>query len=189
MASCLYYAAPTLEGRRRAVTLHCTAGRTLAIRSTSKQLSFLYSCHFKQSFTKPIPTEEWPSIAPLFIWLFEVPSCWDRLEPRKRGANWMLILVWVPEMSAGKSQVPVQFLLFLCSLCQGLHHHHILQAPNTGPSNPKLIQGIFLPNDSWMVIWKDQVLSIIRESSLCGFVNRPHWRRETGPINTNSCTT
>ena len=56
-------------------------------------------------------------------------------------------------MSAGKSQVPVQFLLFLCSLCPGLRHHHILQAADADVlPTPEPIQGIFLPNGSRMVI-------------------------------------
>lgn len=118
---------------------YCTAVRALTLRSTSKQLSFLYSCHFKQSFTKPIPPEEWPSIALLFICAFEVPSCWDRLEPRKRGANWMLILVWEPAMSAGKSQVPVRSVAFV----HGSHHHHILQAAHAWSFQPQTDSGNF----------------------------------------------
>lgn len=164
--------------RAREGPLYCTAGcRTLTPCTTSKQLSSVYSCRFKQSFTKPIPLKNDHTSAPLFICLFEVPSCWDRLEPSKGGANWTLILVWAPEMSAGKSQVPVQFVLFLCSFCLRLHHHHILQAADSGPSHTKRIPGIFLPNDSWRVIWKGQVLSIIREPSLSGVVTRPHSRR------------
>lgn len=57
--------------------------------------------------------------SPSFIWSFEVPSCWDKLEPRKRGANWMIILVWVPEMSVGKSQVPVLSHCWPSPLCPG----------------------------------------------------------------------
>lgn len=53
---------------------------------------------------------------PPFISRFEEPSCWCRLEPRKRRANWKLILVWVPEMSAA-CVIPGAFV----------HSHHILR--------------------------------------------------------------
>lgn len=53
---------------------------------------------------------------PPFISRFEEPSCWCRLEPRKRRANWKLIPVWVPEMSAA-CVIPGAFV----------HSHHILR--------------------------------------------------------------
>lgn len=53
---------------------------------------------------------------PPFISRFEEPSCWCRLEPRKRRANWKLIPVWVPEMSAA-CVIPGAFV----------HNHHILR--------------------------------------------------------------
>lgn len=37
---------------------YSTAGSTLTLCSTSKQSYFLYSCHFKQNLTKPIPPEK-----------------------------------------------------------------------------------------------------------------------------------
>lgn len=49
---------------------------------------------------------------PPFISRFEEPSCWCRLEPRKRRANWKLI----PEMSAA-CVIPAAFV----------HSHHILR--------------------------------------------------------------
>lgn len=53
---------------------------------------------------------------PPFISRFEEPSCWCRLEPRKRRANWKLILVWAPEMSAA-CVIPGAFV----------HSHHSLR--------------------------------------------------------------
>lgn len=53
---------------------------------------------------------------PPFISRFEEPSCLYRLELRKRRANWKLILVWVPEMSAA-CLIPGAFV----------HSHHILR--------------------------------------------------------------
>lgn len=164
MASWLCCAAQTLEGRRRGPS-YCTAGWNLTHHSTSKQLSFLYSCHFKQSLTKPIPPEEWPSIAPLFISLFEVPSCWDRLEPRKRGANWMLILVWVPEMSAGKSQVLLRSLLFLCSFCPESSH-----SPSSRCSSFQSQTDSILMIHEW---WSERTrCSLLLSPLLSGAVNR-----------------
>lgn len=71
------------------------AGLTVGLRATSKAASGFVLLPFQ---TKP----RWKMSAhrPAFIWRFEEPSCWDRPELRKRRANWKLILVWVPEMSA-----------------------------------------------------------------------------------------
>lgn len=55
----------------------------------------LCCCHFKQSLA-----EEWASISPLSSAALKGQACCDRAEPRKRRANWKIILVWVPEMSA-----------------------------------------------------------------------------------------
>lgn len=107
-------AARTLEGGREDGRRAVRLPRPSACAATSKQPSFLYSCHFKQSPPKPPPRHpknDRPP-APRFISGFEVPCCWDRAEPRKRGPNWMLILVPVPEMSGAIviSAVPLYLL-------------------------------------------------------------------------------
>lgn len=102
---------------------YSTAGLTRTLCSTSKQPSFLYFWHFKQSLTKPISAEEWPSLAlvsspALKLWAVEID-----LSPGREGATWKLILVWVPEKSGASviSAVPLYLLsaviTFSCSRC------------------------------------------------------------------------
>lgn len=98
-----------------------------------------------------------------------MPSCWDRLEPRKKGANWTLIPVWAPEMSAGRSQVPEQSVLFLCSFCLRLQHRQI-QVPHT-------------PNrfrECSFLIWKGQVRSIIRGKQTLSMLTLAQLKRQSG---------
>lgn len=71
------------------------AGLTVGLCATSKAASGFVLLPLQ---TKP----RWRMSVhrPAFICRFEEPSCCDRPELRKRRANWKLILVWVPEMSA-----------------------------------------------------------------------------------------
>lgn len=87
------------------------AGPTVGLCSTSKtSLWFCVPAISNRAWRKNDPR------LPPFISRFEEPSCWCRLEPRKRRANWKLILVWVPEMSAA-CVIPGAFV----------HSHHILR--------------------------------------------------------------
>ena len=89
---------------------HRTAGRTRTLGSTSAPFVFPVVFHSAGS-----PEERGPA-GPVSSALWS-PSCWDRREPRKGQTDWVLIPVRVPEMSAGRSQVPVRFPRSLCSLC------------------------------------------------------------------------
>lgn len=99
---CCTCAVGTVEGPpalqpcvRACVRASRAAGLTVGLCHTSKAASGFVLLPFQ---TKP----RWRMSVhrPAFIWRFEEASCWDRPELRKRGANWKLILVWVPEMSA-----------------------------------------------------------------------------------------
>lgn len=106
---------------------------------------------------------------PCFISLFEVPSCWDKLEPRKRGANWMLILVWVPEMSGASviSAIPLYLLSRIITfskqqmqVCNWFREFSFLSV-----------------NGCWSERARCTLLS--ERPALCG-ITRLHSRRETG---------
>lgn len=80
----------------------------------------------------PHPKNDRPP-APRFISRFEVPRCWDRAEPRKRGPNWMLILVSVPEMSGAFviSAVPLYLLSGIITFSE-----RQMEGPHHNPPNP-----------------------------------------------------
>lgn len=110
---------------------------------------------------------------PRFISLFEVQSCLDRLEPRKRGANWLLILVWVPEMSGASmiSAIPLYLLSGIMTFSKQLMQ--VLPIANW------FREFSFLMSHEWRS--ERARCSLLSESRLlCCAVTRLHSWRETG---------
>lgn len=110
---------------------------------------------------------------PRFISLFEVLSCWDRLEPRKRGANWLLILVWVPEMSGANviSAIPLYLLSRIITFSK--------QQMQVLPIANRFREFSFLMSHEWRS--ERARCSLLSESQvLCVAVTRLHSWGETG---------
>lgn len=125
----------------------------------------------KASLSQFPPKNDHP--LPLFYLPLWSVSCWDRLEPRKRGANWMLILVWVPEMSGASviSAIPLYLLSRIISFSK--QQMQVLPIANWFREFSLLMGHEWRSERARCSLLSDWPV-------FCGVVSSLHSRRETG---------